>query len=75
MINDKILEQIRDEMIREITKGKGIVDIEKHVMDYIRRLDAVELTKKYRCSLDEAIDTIEVLRHSDEVRRIITMID
>jgi hypothetical protein len=75
MINDKILEQIREEMIREIMKGKGVMDIEKHVLDYIRRLDAVELTKKYRCSLDEAIDTIEVLRHSDEVRRIITMLD
>jgi hypothetical protein len=46
MINDKILEDIRDEMIREITKGKGIIDIEKHLKDYIRRLDAVELTKK-----------------------------
>jgi hypothetical protein len=75
MINDKILEQIREEMIREIVKGKGITNIEKHLRDYLKRLDAVELTKKYHCSLDEAIDTIEVLQHSDEVRKIITMLD
>lgn len=75
MINEKIFEEIREEMIREIKKGKGITDIEKHLLNYIRRLDAVELTKKYHCSLDEAIDTIEVLRNSDEVRRIITMLD
>jgi hypothetical protein len=75
MINDKILEEIREEIIGEIIKGKDIVDSEKHVFDYIRRLDAVELTKKYHCSLDEAIDTIEVLQHSDEVSRIITMLD
>lgn len=75
MINEKILEEIRDKMIQEIIKGKGIVDIEKHLLNYIRRLNAVELTKKYRCSLAEAIDTIEVLQNSDEVRRIITMLD
>lgn len=75
MINDKILEQIGEEMIREIIKGKGIVDIEKHLLDYIQRLNAVELTKKYHCSLNEAIDTIELLQESDEVRKIITMLD
>jgi hypothetical protein len=31
MINDKILEQIREEMIGEIVKGKGLTDIEKHL--------------------------------------------
>jgi hypothetical protein len=75
MINEKILEEIREEMIRQIIRGTGIGDIEKHILDYIRRLDAVELTKKYHCSLDEAIDTIEVLQNSDEVKRILTMLD
>ena len=75
LINDKILEEIREEMIREIKKGKGIVNIEKHLLNYIERLNAVELTKKYHCTLDEAIDTIEVLQHSDEVKKIITMLD
>jgi hypothetical protein len=75
MINDKVLEQIREEMLHEITKGKGIIDIEQHLLDYISRLDAVELTRKYRCTLDEAIDVIELLHNSDEVNKIITMLD
>jgi len=75
MINDKVLEQIREEMLHEIIKGKGIIDIEQHLLDYIARLDAVELTRKYRCTLDEAIDVIELLQNSDEVNKIITMLD
>lgn len=74
MMNEKILEHLRDEMIREITKGKSIVNIEKHLKNYLRQLDAVKLTKKYHCSLDEAIDTIDALKKSDEINRIITML-
>ncbi len=75
MINNKVLEQIREEMFHEITKGKGITDIEKHLLDYIKGLDAVEITRKYRCTLDEAIDIIELLQNSDEVKKVITMLD
>ena len=75
MVNKKVLEQIREEMLYEITKGKGIIDIEQHLLDYLKGLDAVELTRKYRCTLDEAIDIIELLENSDEVKKIITMLD
>ena len=44
-------------------------------MDNVKKLDAVELTKKYHCSLNEAIDTIELLQRSDELRKMITMLD
>lgn len=44
-------------------------------MDYLRELDAVHLVHKYGCSLDEAIDTIELLQKSDEIKKIIMMLD
>ena len=73
--NNKILKEIRKEMIKELTEKKGIIDIEKHLLHYLRRLDAVELAKEYSCPLDEAIDTIELLQSSNEVRKIIEMLD
>jgi hypothetical protein len=61
-------------MLRELEK-KGIANIEKHLLDYLERLDAVKLVKTYGCSLDEAIDTIDLLQKSDEVKKIIMTID
>jgi len=54
---------------------QGVISLEKHLMDNVKKLDAVELTKKYHCSLNEAIDTIELLQRSDELRKMITMLD
>jgi DNA-binding protein len=54
-INQQIFDKIKEEMLKEILEKKGIIDIEKYLKNYIWRLDAVELTKKYHCSLDEAI--------------------
>ncbi len=75
MINDKILEEIREQMIREIRSGKNIVNVEKHLFDYIRKLDSVELTKKYHCTLVEAIDTLDILQDSNEIKKILTILD
>jgi len=74
-INKKIFEEIRKEMINEIIREKDIINPKKHLLDYLQRLDAVELTKKYGCSLDEAIDTIELLQKPDEVKKIIMMLE
>jgi hypothetical protein len=74
-INNKIIKEVKKEMLKEIMEKKGIIDIEKHLLDYLRRLDAVELTNKYSCSLDEAIDTIEEIQRSDEVKKIIKTLD
>jgi len=74
-INKKILEEIREKMLKELLEKKGIIDVEKHLLDFLRRLDAVELANRYNCSLDEAIDTIELVQKSDEVRKIIMMLD
>ena len=70
-INKKILEEIREKMLKELLEKKGIIDVEKHLLDFLRRLDAVELANRYNCSLDEAIDTIELVQKSDEVKKII----
>jgi len=73
--NNKLLETIREEMIEDLLRKKGIVNIEKYLLDYLRRLDAVKLVKEYGCSLADAIDTIECLRKSDEVKKIILTLD
>lgn len=73
-INNELLEKIREERIQELNK-KGIINIEKHLLDYLRKLDAVHLVRKYGCSLDEAIDTIELLQKSDEIKNIIMTLD
>jgi len=70
-INKKLIEKIREEMIEELINKKGIVDVEKHLLDYLRKFDAVKLVNEYGCSLDEAIDTIELVQKSDEVKKII----
>jgi hypothetical protein len=74
-ITKKIFEEIRKEMINNIIREKDIIDPKKNILDYLQRLDAVELTKKYGCTLDEAIDTIDMLQKPDEVKKITMMLE
>jgi len=73
-MNHTLFETIREEMIEGLLNKKGVINIERYLLDYIDKLDAVKLVKKYHCSLDEAIDAIEAIQHSDEVRKIITQV-
>ena len=54
---------------------KGIVNIEGYLLDYFDTLDAVKLVKKYGCSLDEAIDTLDCFKKSDMVKKILLALD
>jgi len=76
-INQQMIDKIREDLskLKEILEKKGIIDIEKHLLDFLRRLDAVKLAKKHHCSLDVAIDTIEYLQKSGEVRKIIMALE
>jgi len=74
-INKQMIDKIREDLSKEILEKKGIIDIEKHLLDFLRRLDAVKLAKKHHCSLDVAIDTIEYLQKSGEVRKIIMALE
>ena len=73
--NYKVFEQIRQEMIEKVLKTKGIISIEKFLIDYLNKLDAVEIVNKYGCTLDEAIDTLESLKRTNEVKKILLALD
>ena len=41
----------------------------------MNNLDAVYVARKYSCSLDDAIDTLECLKRTNEVKKILLAID
>jgi len=49
----------------------SIVNIEKYLYECVRMMDAVDLAKKYRCSLVDAIETIEMLKKPEEINKIV----
>ncbi len=58
-------------MIKDVIKKKNIVNIEKYLYEYVRIMDAVYLAKKYRCSLVDAIETIDLLKKPEEIHKIV----
>ena len=74
-VNKKLVEKIKQDMIKDVVKKKNIVNVERYLLEYLRKLDAVDLMKKYRCSLADAIETLDVLKKSDQVKKIILTLD
>lgn len=74
-VNKKLVEKIKQDMIEDVVKKKNIVNVERYLLEYLRKLDAVDLMKKYRCSLADAIETLDVLKKSDQVKKIILTLD
>jgi len=69
-INEKILKEIKEKMHKELIEKKGIIDIDKYFLEYLRGIDATELAKKCDGSIEEAIDAIELLQKNPEQRKI-----
>lgn len=80
-INEKILKEIKEKIKQEIKETGNIGEvintenIEKYLLEYLRKLDPVELANKYGATLDEAIESIELLQSNDELRKIVLMLD
>lgn len=70
-INSTLVEKIKEDMIEDVIKKKNIVNIEKYLYEHVRTMDAVDLAKKYRCSLVDAIETIELLKKPAEINKIV----
>ena len=74
-INEKILQEIKEKMRKEIIEKKSITDLEKYLLEYLRKLDPIEIAIECDGSVDEAIDAIQLLQSSDELRKIGFMSD
>ena len=74
MKND-LYETIREEMIEGLLKKRNVINIERYLLDYVNKLNAVELVKKYDCSLADAVDVIDRLKKSNEIKEIITTLE
>lgn len=70
-INSTLVEKIKEDMIEDVIKKKNIVNIEKYLYEHVRTMDAVDLAKKYRSSLVDAIETIELLKKPAEINKIV----
>ena len=74
-VNNRVVEKVKEDLIEDVVKKKNIVNVERYLLEYLRKLDAVDIMKKYRCSLADAIETLEFLKKSDQVKKIILTLD
>lgn len=68
-INEKILKEIKEKMRKEMMEKNGIIDMEKYLLEYVRKLDPIELANKCGGSLDEAIEAMEFIRKNSDFRK------
>ena len=73
--NNNLYETIREDMLEGLLKNRNVINIERYLLDYVNKLNALELVKKYDCTLSDAIDTIDRLKKSNEVKKIITTLE
>ena len=74
-INNTLVEMIEEDMIENVVKKKNILNVERYLLEYLRKLDAIDIMKKYHCSLADAIETLDFLKKSDNVKKIILLLD
>jgi hypothetical protein len=74
-VNNTLVEKIKQDMIQDVVRKKNIVNVERYLLEYLRKLDAVDIMKKYRCSLADAIETLDFLKKSNQVKKIILTLD
>lgn len=73
--NQKLCEQIKEEMIKKVMNTKGIDNIERFLLDYLDKLNAVNVVRKYGCSLTDAVDTLDCFRKSDIIKQVLLTLD